>query len=168
MTRDLFTPATRRTDPDTSHKAARSLEGTAASIRSVVEKLAREAGPAGLIDDDLVLAFPDAPESSFRKRRSELHQEGVLVDSGRRRRNRHGNEEIIWVHRDFAGDIEARPRRQPPAPTPAPRDNAELYVRGKAWAKKLDEFAAQMKAEGRGLFANDLNTAADTMRELTK
>ena len=40
-------------------------------------------------------------ESSVRKRRSELAQENVLLDTGRVRKNRHGNEEKVWMHREF-------------------------------------------------------------------
>jgi hypothetical protein len=53
----------------------------------------------GFTDSDLKDAFPWTPESSMRKRRTELAQENIVLDSGRTRLNRHGHEEIVWQHR---------------------------------------------------------------------
>jgi hypothetical protein len=94
-----FTPATRRDDYATSRAASDALKPVTGKIALEVLAFARRYGPMGITDDDLKAGFPDAPESSYRKRRTELAQRGYLVDSGRTRTNRHGREETVWVLR---------------------------------------------------------------------
>jgi hypothetical protein len=54
-------------------------------------------GAAGATDYDIRTLFgPDDPESSWRKRRSDLTARGLVVDSGRRE-IRDGSSVIVWV-----------------------------------------------------------------------
>jgi hypothetical protein len=57
----------------------------------------RSRGAYGGTDHELTLAFPDAPESSYRKRRTELTQKGLLRDSGRTRKNAKLYDQVVWV-----------------------------------------------------------------------
>lgn len=91
----------RTSDPKTSREAAEKIAPRAPSIRDRVLSYAKARGQHGFIDDNLKAEFPSAPESSYRKRRSELAGENWLVDSGKTRSNCHGNQEVVWVHRDF-------------------------------------------------------------------
>lgn len=113
---DLFGPAVARTtDPQTSHDAAEAVTPATPTIRKQVWDFAQGRGPEGFIDEDLVLKWPDAPESSYRKRRCELTESNYILDSGRTRRNRAGMDCIVWVARVFVPNappttkLEARP-----------------------------------------------------------
>ena len=57
----------------------------------------RSRGAYGGTDYELKLAFPDAPESSYRKRRSELSQLGLLRDSGKTRKNANMYDQVVWI-----------------------------------------------------------------------
>jgi hypothetical protein len=94
------TPATRRDDYATSIAASDALKPVTGKIALEVLAFARRYGPMGITDGDLKACFPDAPESSYRKRRTELAQLGYLVDSGRTRTNRHGREETVWIAKE--------------------------------------------------------------------
>jgi hypothetical protein len=95
-----FTPATRRDDYATSQAASDALRPVTGKIALEVLAFARLYGATGITDDDLKAGFPEAPESSYRKRRTELAQRGYLVDSGRVRPNRHGRDETVWIVRE--------------------------------------------------------------------
>ena len=90
-------PATRGTDPLTSHLAAYRAEVVQATIRVRVIRI-HLAHPAGLTDDELRLEMGSdiKNDSSHRKRRNELEQEGYLEDSGTRRLTRTGSLAIVW------------------------------------------------------------------------
>lgn len=98
---DLFS-MTRRDDHHTSEEAAASV--VRPTLRKMVANYALRFGTGGFIDDDLKACWPDHPESSVRKRRTEMTQQNILLDSGRTRRNRNGREEKVWVHRDFVNN----------------------------------------------------------------
>ena len=89
----------RRDDHATSIAAATTVRRV--TLRQCVLDIALQKGALGITDDELKVAHPDTPESSVRKRRTELAQENVLLDTGRTRMNRHGQDEAVWVHRDF-------------------------------------------------------------------
>lgn len=90
----------REPDHSTSEQAAENVGRRAPTIRARVLAFAAER-PLGFIDEDLRNLDPDAPESSYRKRRTELTQDGLIVDSGLKRRKRNGELAIIWCHRKF-------------------------------------------------------------------
>ena len=152
-------PATRTDDHPTSIKAAARAEAAQGTIRFHVHKFAKDAGEAGFIDADLIAAFPDAPESSYRKRRSELTAEGLIVDSGRQRQNDHGNDEIVWIHREVAFQLTP--------PSHMKREQWDQLLRDlSAKANVVSGWSTQMIAEGRSAFGRDLNDLAHQLRLL--
>ncbi len=150
-------PHTGRDHPETSHKAADTIRPALPTIRAEVLRYAEVAGPPGFIDDDLVRAHPDNPESSYRKRRSELTEECWILDSGRRRLNRDGNECVVWVHRDF---VLQPPAVRQPQKKPAAGDVGAAFATLRRWAR-------QMRNEGR-LFVPELDGAIDTLESAAK
>ena len=102
MTHDLFTAPPRGMvrvpDHSTSEAAAKKVERT--TIRGLVLAFA-EQQRTGFIDEDLLRLRPGAPESSFRKRRTELADDGYILDTGTTRPNRHGDQCTVWIYRGF-------------------------------------------------------------------
>jgi hypothetical protein len=86
-------------DHATSIEAAHKVKRW--TLRQIVGEYALSCGRFGFTDDDLKRDYANNPESSLRKRRTELAQENRLLDSGLTRANRFGQQEIVWVHRDF-------------------------------------------------------------------
>ncbi len=102
----------RRTDPETSHAAARSfdlytLRNSQRAVLAVFERF-----PPGMTDSDLLIEYrryrdtpgvhisdvhmPRQSASGLRTRRHELVTVGLLVDSGRRERLHGGRRSIVW------------------------------------------------------------------------
>lgn len=163
---DLFTPATRSSDPPTSREAAETVAPAVGTIREEVLAFAMERGSTGFVDDDLVRTFcrgeEKRPESSYRKRRSELAQEGWIIDVGEQRTNGFGNNEIVWRHRGF---VEA----PPPLRTRDPKERRkDIKGEGLEKALQLDQFARSLHNEGRAMLAQALKEAASIMRELCR
>lgn len=92
----------RRTDPDTSHAAAQSIDNLTARQAAVLACFRHSAACVGLTDHELVTLYrhtPDAPEQSssgLRTRRAELAARGLVMDSGKRRKLRTGRTAIVW------------------------------------------------------------------------
>ncbi len=99
--RTVRVPAARRTDPPTSSAAAASAAPAAQSIRELVARGIRQAGPAGVTDEELLRIFKRegwaGSDSGIRSRRAELVAAGELVDSGTTRKTRHGRASVVWV-----------------------------------------------------------------------
>lgn len=103
------TPGQARADqPATSAQAAGAVKTGGIRAR-VLERLCL-AGASGLTDDELWVLM-GGPESSARKRRSELADpvwcgsKGLPVlaqDSGRTRPNRNGQESVVWIATRYA------------------------------------------------------------------
>jgi len=89
-------PATRTDDHETSRAAAAAVAKVSGQIARRVLFYAAEVAGLGFIDDDLKVAFPNAPESSYRKRRTELAAAGYLSSAGDQRKNRNGRLELVW------------------------------------------------------------------------
>jgi hypothetical protein len=92
------TPVARRTDPATSHAAARSV-GDTGTIRARILELIRTEGP--VTDEELVELIErrhpgTATPSGIRTRRKELVDMGYLEDSGQRDTTRAGRQAAIW------------------------------------------------------------------------
>lgn len=85
-------------DHATSEKAANKVQRK--TIRSIVLTFA-EGMSNGFIDEQVFALNPDAPESSYRKRRSELTEEGFILDTGTERKNSKGQDCTVWIHRKF-------------------------------------------------------------------
>lgn len=92
-----FTPATRRDDYRTSQAASDALKPVTGKIALAVLGFVRKRGVYGATDAEIRHAFPDAPESSYRKRRTELAQRGYLVDGRMTRKNFNGRDETVWI-----------------------------------------------------------------------
>jgi hypothetical protein len=160
---DLFA-SSRRGGPETSREAAEAVQPSVQEVAAQVAEFARQRGPEGFIDEDLGLAFQGFPESTFRKRRTELAQRNYILDSGARRENGNGRRCIVWVHREhFEGQApailaEARPNQ----PT------SEERQEGFAMARELEQWGESMRKEGRAMFASGLANAARIMRALSR
>ncbi len=89
----------RHNDHSTSKRAASGVRRF--TLRERVIEHARLTKNYGFTDDELKADHPQHPESSFRKRRTELAQENRIVETGALRANRFGQAEKVWVHRDF-------------------------------------------------------------------
>lgn len=118
----------RRNDHSTSVKAARRVITHKVTLKSQVIAFAKESGPYGIIDEDLHAIDPSKPESSFRKRRTELAQKNILIEKhGHTRPNKHGEDCKVFIHRDYAFNpppiCEA-----PPAPKKASTLRAEIVA----------------------------------------
>lgn len=88
----------RRTDPDTSHEAARTVDSLRAKQRYVLATL-RHYGPAtfdDLIADYRAHGFPRQSDSGIRTRVSELREAGFVEDTGERRTLPSGRRAIVW------------------------------------------------------------------------
>lgn len=96
-------PSARRTDPGTSHEAARSLDAARLKDvhRRIVELLDAHA-ETGLTDEQMAAAWaqrgwPAVSPSGLRTRRAELVAAGRVVDSGRFRTTASGRRTIVWA-----------------------------------------------------------------------
>jgi len=94
---DFFRANARRTDPATSHDAARSLspDKLRDSQKAVLGHF-RKFGP--MTDTDLVNMYVGPPQSrsGLRTRRSELAGRGLIEDTGARKRLPTGRNAIVW------------------------------------------------------------------------
>jgi hypothetical protein len=88
-------------DHETSLCAAAHVDPNRPKLRARVLQFAADAGPAGFTDEELVLFDPKAPESSLRKRRTELTERNWIIEAGFTRQNRHGEAMKVWLHRKF-------------------------------------------------------------------
>jgi hypothetical protein len=87
-------PATRHTDPSTSHAAARDTSPTAGTNRWLaLTTLIRH--PDGLTDFELS-SLTGLQQTSIGKRRGELRDAGLVRDSGKRRPAPSGSAAIVW------------------------------------------------------------------------
>ena len=91
-------PNTRTLDPSTSHEAEALVTGLAETYRIILNAL-RTSGPMN--DTELIAYFrrsasKKASDSGIRSRRSELTAQGLLVDTGDRKRMESGRMSIVW------------------------------------------------------------------------
>lgn len=166
MSDDLFDPPggaahARRTDPETSHDAADSVTPDLRQLQARVADYAKRRGRLGFTDAQMSNDLQD-PGSTLRTRRSELTARNIILDSGERRTfGESARQRIVWVHRDFV--------KNPPAICEPPKPATdEDRADGRDMATKLAGYAASMKKEGRTMFADELNEAADIMRRLAQ
>lgn len=94
--------ATRRTDPDTSRRADNTPQAAnRRRVRRTIVEVLREEGP--LTDEEmlpLVRSLMCCTPSGVRGRRSELVEDGVVIDTGARGRTKAGCQCIIWGLQD--------------------------------------------------------------------
>lgn len=112
---------------DTSIAAAVKVSERKPSIRKIVEDFALTR-PEGFIDEELQALDPNAPESSFRKRRTELADVNTIVPTGLTRKNSKGQDCIVWTHRDHLANAPEPKKRtkKPPLFESLQNENALL------------------------------------------
>jgi hypothetical protein len=89
--------AVRERDPDTSVAAAVKAATRAKRSRLRADILkAHQANPAGLTDDQLDELLVDDDRGTIARRRKDLVVDGILEDSGMRRRTRRNADAIVW------------------------------------------------------------------------
>ena len=92
----VYTGRSRRTDPDTSLAAARSVgRGAEQAILDVFYRNPRYT--LGYTADDLEFVLPLVRRDTLRSALSRLGKRGVLRDSGVRRDSTAGRPQIVWV-----------------------------------------------------------------------
>lgn len=103
----------RKNDHETSIAAAAVVKRV--SLREKVKAFAEERH-FGFTDEELWKELPGTPESSLRKRRTELTEENIILDSGLTTTNSHGQTVKLWVHREWHPNpppIKAREYKEP-------------------------------------------------------
>jgi hypothetical protein len=87
----------RKTDPETSHEAADSVENVTLTQEYILRALRKPRN-----DSQLIEAYrgyktaPNASESGIRSRRAELVDSGLVDDSGKRVKMPSGRLSIVW------------------------------------------------------------------------
>lgn len=81
---------------DTSMAAAVELAPKLGRLQKMALAAVRNAGSNGLTSDELAELL-GTERWSFRPRISELRQQGLIRDSGRRRLNKTGRMAIVWI-----------------------------------------------------------------------
>jgi hypothetical protein len=93
-------PYARKTDPGTSHAAARSVQNISPTQQGILNLL-----KDGMNDESLVNVYtglakggyvPAASESGIRSRRAELVKQGLVVDTGERNQMTTGRLATVW------------------------------------------------------------------------
>ncbi|UFW91008.1 hypothetical protein BjapCC829_21700 [Bradyrhizobium barranii] len=85
----------RGTDPQSSRDAARMIVPRLNAIQSQVMAAVRDAGNVGLTDWELDQKF-SCKRSTYRSRRAELVEMGLIKASGSRRENE-GTKRAVWI-----------------------------------------------------------------------
>lgn len=88
----------RATDPGTSHEAGAKVIPDLRRLQEIVFNVLRE-HPGGLADpelDELCCAIEPRPYSTYRKRRGELVELGLVFNTGERKTIR-GSTHIVWA-----------------------------------------------------------------------
>lgn len=80
---------------DTSREAARAKVGRIAEERTKVYLAIIRSGADGSTWDELVAKLDLAPSANGRC--TELHEMGLILDSGRRRKTRRGRNAVVWI-----------------------------------------------------------------------
>lgn len=98
-------------DHTTSVAASETVARRITSLMATVHKAIKKSGTRGLTDSEVTLAIiaaghPEAPDSTYRKRRTELTQLGHVKWNGARRRNPKGSMEKVWVISDVPLPVE--------------------------------------------------------------
>jgi hypothetical protein len=153
----------RRSDPQTSHRAADVVSAGLNAIQRQVEAYGKSR-LAGFLDIELVEAIPDLGPSTLRTRRAELVARNILLDSGKRiTPEGHSSPHTVWIHRDFVAG--APPVCEPTAPreplSPGDIDNA------RALAVQLDGVAKMVRTYGLVGCEQVAEDAAALLRRIT-
>ena len=102
-TPSLFPPAHHNAPLGTSEVAARRVAPRTPNNRERILTLIRERGALGLTDDEGEALLNMGPQS-YTPRRGELVKQGLIVDSGRRRKTESGCPAVVWVAAEHTED----------------------------------------------------------------
>jgi hypothetical protein len=91
---DRFPPYQRGSD--TSHNAAGEIHAKAPTLRALVFDRIKASGGYGMTDDEIQIALGMLLQTET-ARRNELLNAGAIVDSGKRRKTRHGRPAVVWI-----------------------------------------------------------------------
>ena len=91
------TPLARRGDQRTSIAAAEAVRPHVSRLQSLILNLIAEAGEDGYTDDELTTVLTDHCPGTVVKRRGELVDKGLVVDSGTEALTRWGRWAIVWT-----------------------------------------------------------------------
>ena len=92
-------PHARLTDPSTSHAAASSVQNITETQQAILQLLTLHP----MTDQELVtwyqnqLIAPRASESGIRSRRAELVEQGLVKDTGERKKLASGRSAVVWT-----------------------------------------------------------------------
>lgn len=95
---DLFAPPPPAVATDTSIEAAAKIAPAASTLRRAVLQYIENNGPS--TDEEMQKAL-GMPANTQRPRRRELVQQGLLYDSGARKKTASGRNAILWTDRIF-------------------------------------------------------------------
>lgn len=164
----------RWSDPDTSHEAADAATVAINTKREMVTRYARDADAAGFMDAQMSHDLGD-DGSTLRTRRSELTEQNIILDSGRRGRwGDNARERIIWVHRNFVDDpppilgeklIQAAKDAGTWTPLGPPDRLKQSAI---AMATEFEGYARTAKAEGRAFLSDRMSANAALLRSLAR
>lgn len=84
----------------TSRAAAAGIEPVAGTRRAAVLSFLRAMGPRGATDEEMQAQIPMVPNTQ-RPRRIELVQAQLVVNSGRVRATRGGDDAVVWVAAEY-------------------------------------------------------------------
>ena len=102
----------RRTDPDTSHEAACSIDGEVVTrLESIVEDFIRSKGSAGATGHEIIAAT-GLPNETVTPRTRPLVEKGRIVNSGEKRVAPSGRRQIVWKHSIYAEGVTVKPRKK--------------------------------------------------------
>lgn len=82
--------------PDTAQDMQAKTVGESGTLRWSIHRAIKTTKQSGLTDDDLEQMLSRSHQSVSGARNT-LMKDGLVVDSGRRRKNRYGNDSIVWV-----------------------------------------------------------------------
>lgn len=93
-------PYARKTDPGTSHAAARSVQNISPTQQAILGLLKDRMNDEALINVYNAMArggyVPAASESGIRSRRAELVKQGLVIDTGERSLMTTGRLATVW------------------------------------------------------------------------
>lgn len=163
-------PAARGTDPDTSWAAWKSIEPTVAALRMRVLTSLRVDGAQTTGE---IAARLGAARDSISPRMAELHDRGLVVDTGLRRLMDSNRRQIVWRHaeEDEMGEVKerAKPRKLTPLQKieallePAQRKLEELKQMKIAAEEKLAVIQHRISQQERDV--NALEATATALRD---
>ena len=94
----------RRWDQPTSIEAAEFIKPKAKEIRAIVLDYTESRATDGFTDYEMNSYF-EATSSTYRSRRAELVESGLIKDKGTTKRGPNGRNYKVWVHHDYYGEV---------------------------------------------------------------